>query len=105
MFFQKKVILVVLCFVQIIFAQDPILGVVQDAETGAPIIGVNILLIGTETGTVTDVDGSFTLEKPVDIQPILRLSHIGYNTIERPLVRVCGWGRISVSRKQVRTFF
>ena len=82
MFFQKKVTLGVLCFLQIILAQDPILGVVQDAETGAPIIGVNILLIGTETGTVTDVEGSFTLEKPVDIQPILRLSHIGYNTME-----------------------
>ena len=36
-------------------AQELIRGVVQNAETGAPIIGVNILLLGTETGTVSDV--------------------------------------------------
>ena len=82
MFLHKKVALSVLCFVQILLAQTPIQGVVQDAETGAPIIGVNILLVSTETGTVTDVEGLFTLEKPADIEPILRLSHIAYNTME-----------------------
>ena len=49
MFPHKKVALSVLCFVQVILAKKPIQGVVQDAETGAPIIGVNILLVGTET--------------------------------------------------------
>mgnify|MGYP002525450835 FL=1 len=82
MFFQKKIVLSFLCFVQVILAQDPIRGVVQDAETGVPIIGVNILLIGTETGTVTDTEGSFVLAIPVDIEPALRLSHIAYNTVE-----------------------
>ena len=81
MFPHKKVALSILCFVQIILAQEPIRGVVQNAETGAPIIGVNILLVGTETGTVSDVEGLFTLEKPADIEPILRLSHIEYNTM------------------------
>ena len=82
MFPHKKVALSIICFVQLILAQDPIQGVVQNAETGAPIIGVNILLVGTETGTVSDVEGLFTLEKPEDIEPILRLSHIAYNTME-----------------------
>jgi len=82
MFPHKKVALGVLCFVQVILAQKPIQGVVQDTETGAPIIGVNILLVGTETGTVSDVEGLFTLEKQADIEPILRLSHIAYNTME-----------------------
>ena len=82
MFPHKKVALSILCFVQIMLAQEPIRGVVQNAETGAPIIGVNILLVGTETGTVSDVEGLFTLEKPADIEPILRLSHIAYNTME-----------------------
>jgi hypothetical protein len=82
MFPHKKVALGVLCFVQVILAQKPIQGVVQDAETGAPIIGVNILLVGTKIGTVTDVEGLFTLEKPADIEPILRLSHTAYNNME-----------------------
>ena len=76
MFPHKKVAFSVLCFVQIIMAQELIRGVVQNAETGAPIIGVNILLLGTETGTVSDVEGLFMLEKPPDIEPILRLSLI-----------------------------
>ena len=82
MFPHKKVALSVLCFVQVLLAQEPIRGVVQDAETGMPIIGVNILLSGTETGTVTDVEGSFELATPVGIAPELRFSHIAYNTVE-----------------------
>ena len=39
MFPHKKVAISILCFVQIILAQEPIRGVVQNAETGAPIIG------------------------------------------------------------------
>ena len=57
MFPHKKVALSIICFVQLILAQDPIQGVVQNAETGAPISGVNILLVGTETGTVSDGEG------------------------------------------------
>ena len=82
MFPHKKVAFSVLCFVQIIMAQELIRGVVQNAETGAPIIGVNILLLGTETGAVSDVEGLFMLEKPADIEALLRLSHIAYNSME-----------------------
>ncbi len=38
-------------------------GTVVDA-TGAPIIGANIVVKGTTTGTITDMDGKFSLEVP-----------------------------------------
>ena len=82
MFSPKKIFIIILLFSQLISAQKIIRGVVQDEETQEPIIGVNILLIGSETGTVTDIKGSFELAIPEDKSPAIRLSHIGYNTAE-----------------------
>ena len=42
-------------------AQNTISGTVTDAETGEPLIGTNILLSGTATGTTTDLDGKFSI--------------------------------------------
>ena len=35
-------------------------------ETGEPMIGVSVLVQGTTTGTVTDLDGKFVLEVPAN---------------------------------------
>lgn len=53
---------------------------VEDEE-GTPLIGVNVLVKGTLTGTVTDFDGTFTLEVPEE-RDTLVLSYTGYQTIE-----------------------
>ena len=82
---QKNIFITILFSFQIISAQDRVRGVVQDEQTKEPIIGVNILLIGSETGTVTDINGLFELVVPNDKQPAVRLSHIGYNTREASL--------------------
>jgi len=50
-------------------------GSVTDVN-GEPLIGVNILVEGTSTGTVTDYDGNFQLRVPVDA--VLNISYIGY---------------------------
>lgn len=50
-------------------------GVVTDAS-GEPIIGANISVVGTATGTVTDIDGGYTLNVPRG--SVLRFSYIGY---------------------------
>lgn len=54
-------------------------GVVKDAK-GEALIGVNVLLKGTTTGTITDFDGNFTLSVPSD--GVLVVSYIGYQTAE-----------------------
>lgn len=53
-------------------------GLVKDA-TGEPLIGVNVLIKGTTTGNVTDVDGKFSLS---DVSPnaVISVSYIGYKT-------------------------
>lgn len=54
-------------------------GTVTDAQTGDSLIGVNILVKGTTTGTVTDGNGHYSLTVP-SLRDTLRFSYIGYQT-------------------------
>lgn len=47
---------------------------------GIPVIGANVVEKGTANGTITDIDGKFTLE--VSGNATLQVSYIGYNTQE-----------------------
>ena len=60
------------------FAQAtlPIKGVVKDAKTGETLIGVNVLIEGTSSGTVTDINGLYSLGVPSG--STLAFSYIGY---------------------------
>src|SRR5690606_20239531 len=61
-------------------AQELVEGVVVD-EAGVPLIGVNVLVEGTNQGTATDIDGRFVLED-VDDNATLIFSYVGYQTQE-----------------------
>lgn len=52
-----------------------ITGTVVDAS-GVPVIGANVMVKGTSNGTITDMDGKFTLE--VSDGAVLEVSYIGY---------------------------
>ena len=55
-------------------------GQVIDAQTGDPVIGVNVLVKGTTNGTITDIDGKYELNAPAGA--VLQISFIGYKTVE-----------------------
>lgn len=55
-------------------------GMVQD-KNHEPIIGATVLAKGTSTGTITDMDGLFTLEIPAGVTK-LSFSYIGYSPLE-----------------------
>ena len=64
-----------------LFAQERMVsGLVKDA-TGETLIGVNILLKGTTRGTITDIDGNFSLKVPGN-DAVLTVNYIGYKTQE-----------------------
>ena len=44
------------------FSQKTIKGVVKDASNNETLIGAIILILGTSSGTITDLDGAFTLD-------------------------------------------
>ena len=48
-------------FISTTFAQTTIKGTVND-DSGQPIPGANIIVIGTTQGTISDFDGNFTLQ-------------------------------------------
>ncbi|MEM9391526.1 MAG: von Willebrand factor type A domain-containing protein, partial [Bacteroidota bacterium] len=59
-----------------------ITGRVTSAEDGSPLPGVNVILKGTAIGTVTDIDGKYSLMVPDGIEPVLVFSFIGLATQE-----------------------
>ena len=55
--------------------ENKITGIVKDAN-GEPIIGANVTVKGQSIGTITDIDGRFVLNAPVNA--ILQITYIGY---------------------------
>lgn len=59
-------------------ANKAIKGLVTD-NTGEPIIGANVKVEGTTNGTITDIDGNFTLTNVAENATLI-VSYIGYKT-------------------------
>ena len=53
--------LAILCLFGFQLQAQTISGTVLDAETGETLIGANVLVKGTTTGTISDIDGNFSL--------------------------------------------
>lgn len=64
--------------VQTVLQSSTIRGTVVDSN-GYPIIGASVLVKGTSNGTITDIDGNFTLQ---NVSGTLQVSYIGYKTQE-----------------------
>ena len=72
-------------FLQFSFAQTvSVNGKVTSADSGEPIPGVSVLVKGTSTGAVTDLDGMYSLEVPSGGE-VLIFSFIGMTTQEVPI--------------------
>ena len=85
---KKKTILLFLSLLLSIFGLQSqvisrtITGTVVDADDGEPLIGVSIVLKGTNTGAVTDIDGRYSVHIPISGKQILTFSYVGYQTQE-----------------------
>ena len=76
-------------------AQNTIVtGTVTSGEDHQPMIGVNVVLVGTAQGTSTDFNGVYTIEAPPDGKLIF--SFIGYQSLEMP---IAGKTQIDVTLK------
>jgi TonB-linked SusC/RagA family outer membrane protein len=79
---KKHLLVVSMMFVAFAgaIAQRTISGTVTDPK-GETLIGASILVKGTSTGTVTDFDGTFTVDVPAGATTLV-FSYTGYSTIE-----------------------
>ena len=84
--------LVMLMFATLVSAQT-VSGVVTDAETGEALIGANVSVQGFTVGTITEIDGSYSLTIP-DGGEVLVFSYAGYKDQS---VTIAGQTTINVS--------
>jgi TonB-dependent SusC/RagA subfamily outer membrane receptor len=76
-----------------------ITGILVDAENNQPIPGANVIISGTNTGTVSDMDGKFALEVKNGDQ--LVFSYIGYEGITHSVEsRQRNIGTLQMERKK-----
>jgi TonB-linked SusC/RagA family outer membrane protein len=82
---MRKALLLAIAFVFMLsgwaYAQGlTVNGVVTDGGDGSPLPGVNVVVKGTATGTVTDIDGKYSIQ--VSSGAILVFSYVGYQNQE-----------------------
>jgi len=79
------VLLIVLCCISTSVwsaTTGRVTGVISDAQTNEPLLGVSVSLMGTTLGAVTDEEGFYAiLNVPVGTYT-LRMSSVGYNSVE-----------------------
>lgn len=81
---MKKLLLANLLWVWLLptaMAQQQVSGKVTDYSTGEPLPGVNILVKGTTTGTISDIQGNYSMSVSGN-DAVLVFSFIGYETYE-----------------------
>ncbi|MEC4050044.1 TonB-dependent receptor [Flavobacterium sp. SUN046] len=75
----KFCLLVLLLMTTMVFSQGKIKGSIIDNELHSPLSGVNITVKGLPKGTITDMDGKFTLNATTASGQVV-ISYIGYKT-------------------------
>ncbi|WP_289055918.1 TonB-dependent receptor [Carboxylicivirga marina] len=78
--------------------QKTIKGVVTD-PSGEPLPGVSVVIKGTSTGTITSIDGNYTLQN-VDEETIILFSFIGFENQE---IHVTGRSTIDITMVEETT--
>ena len=76
-----RVMFLLACIPWNTISQTFLRGMVSDARTAMPLPGVNILIKGTTSGTVTDFDGKFNLSG-VNMNDTILFSFLGFQTKE-----------------------
>jgi TonB-dependent SusC/RagA subfamily outer membrane receptor len=97
-------VLLLICSCCCLFAQQPdagsgtivtVNGTVTDSQTGETLIGVSVVQKGTPTGTLTDVEGKYTVNVPIN--GMLTFSYVGYAPQE---IKITAGGRLNVQLKE-----
>ncbi|HTO93881.1 MAG TPA: carboxypeptidase-like regulatory domain-containing protein, partial [Bacteroidota bacterium] len=72
----------------LLFATGKIRGKVVDAGSGEPLVGANVVIVGTSMGAATNVSGEFTVLNVPAGTYTLKTSYVGYQTITLSNIRV-----------------
>jgi len=78
---MKKLYLIFAMALMVFTAQAQITGTVTEGDSGEPLIGASVMIKGTTIGTITDVDGSFSINNVNGGDCQLEISYLGFQTI------------------------
>jgi len=91
--------LLVLSSISLLAQVREISGRVTDADNGEPLPGVAVLIKGTTVGTITNIDGVYTLSVPGDAQTLV-FTYVGMKTAEENI-----GGRMAIDLAMVADVF
>ena len=72
----------------LMFASGKIKGKVVDAGSGEPLVGANVVVVGSSMGAATNVSGEYTVLNVPSGTFTLKTSYVGYQTITISNIRV-----------------
>ena len=76
---QSLIVFIVTLMASAVMAENSrIEGSVKDAKTGEPLLGANIMLVGTAMGAATDMHGKYVISNVLPGTYIIRATYIGY---------------------------
>ncbi|AOW08916.1 TonB-dependent receptor [Flavobacterium gilvum] len=91
---------ITLFFCSVSFAQNSIKGVVTD-EKNQPVLGVNINVVGTDEGAVTESDGTFALITTKKLPFSIEITALGYLSVKTKVESVSQ--KINIKLKEEET--
>ncbi len=104
---MKSILYIMVLFSGLVFSQENISGMIMEANAKnehIPLAGANVYWLNTTVGTVTDIDGMFTLGYKPEYQKLI-VSYVGYRTdtltITNPSKRVQHWLQPTSSLNEV----
>ena len=77
------VIAIVLFAVGFTMAQKTVMGTIK-AANGEPVVGASVVVKGTTKGSLSDIDGKFSLDVPANATTLV-ISSVGYTSIDVPV--------------------
>jgi len=89
-FFTLVTLTLILSFLLQAGGTGRIVGIVVDKATGQPLIGVNVVVVGTTLGAATNANGEFMILRVAPGEYDVRLSMIGYKEVLVTDIRVYG---------------
>lgn len=72
-------------------------GSVTDAKTGEPLIGATVVLVDTDLGAITDVNGSYTIEEVPPKSYNITASYVGYKSLTKYDIVIRSDGNIDIN--------
>ncbi len=88
LFVHFLLVAVLSAFSAVASAQTTVKGQLVDAETGEPLVGAAVMVVGTAQGTVTDIDGYF--KQDVAPNGTLLFKYVGYKDLQKKIAQKGG---------------